>query len=168
MTLSLTLDAGRILRDGVFLSVAASALIMGALRANPRLFLRHFPEAVRRAQPALSPAETRAGRLVGMALIGMLVIVPVWSARASADALGYDFGAAFLHAFFVGMAFNVTDWLILDELWLGVGRPQWALPPGVTLDDVPFDHRQHARGFLVGTCLCALISGIAPLPIPPC
>lgn len=165
MTLSLTLDAGRVLRDGALLSIAASALIMGALRANPRLFLRHFPEAVKRAQPALSVIEMRAGRLVGFTLIAMLVIVPVWSARAGAAAVGYGPGAAFLHAFLVGTAANLTDWLILDELSLGLGRPRWALPPGVTLADVPFDHWQHARGFLVGTVLCALIGVIAALTV---
>ena len=161
MTPSLTLDTGRVLRDGALLSIAAAAVIMGTLRANPRLFLRHFPETVRRAQPALSAAEKRAGRLVGVTLIGLLAIVPVWSARAAEASYGP--GATLVHAFLVGMAANLTDWLILDELWLGLGRPLWALPPGVTLADVPFDHWQHARGFLVGTLLCALVGVAAVL-----
>lgn len=157
------LDWWRIARDGALLVVAASALIMGALRANPRLFWRHFPEAVQRALPPLSPAERRAGRIIGVVLIGILVIVPVWSARSAAATNGYGLLDAFAHAFLVAMAFNLADWLILDELWLGLGRPLWALPPGVTLADMPFDHRQHARGFRTGTILCAGVGLIAAL-----
>lgn len=159
------LDVWRIGRDGLLLSIATSALVMGALRVNPRLFLRHFPEAVRRSQPPLSAAEKRVGRAIGFTLIALLVVVPVWSARASATAHGYGVLDTFWHALLVGMSFNLTDWLVLDELWLGLGRPRWALPPGVTFADVPFDHRQHARGFLVGTALCALIGVIAALTV---
>jgi hypothetical protein len=59
------------------------------------------------------------------------------------------------------MTFNLTDWLLLDELWLGIGRPRWALPPGVSEDDVPFDHGQHFRGFVIGTLLCAGVAAAA-------
>ena len=165
MTWAAALDLWRIGRDGFWLAIAASALIMGALRFNPRLFLRHFPENVRRTQPPLSPAEMRVGRVVGFALIALLVVVPVWSARTGAATRGYGVFDTFLHAFLVGMAANLTDWLILDELWIGLGRPEWALPPGVTQTDVPFDHGQHARGFRTGTVLCAVVGIVAALVV---
>jgi hypothetical protein len=155
------MDVGRILRDGAGLAMAASIVIMGALRYNPRLFLRHFPAAVRQSQPPLSVAEMRVGRVVFLLLMALLVVVPIWSALASVGTHAYGLRATFGHAFLVGSAANLTDWLILDELWLGLGQPRWALPPGVSFADVPFDHRQHARGFLTGSILCACVGVIA-------
>jgi hypothetical protein len=78
---------------------------------------------------------------------------------------GYGRIETFAHAFLVAMVFNAVDWLVLDELWLGVGRPRWVLPPGVAPEDVPFDHAQHARGFATGTVLCAVIGLVALLVI---
>ena len=67
------------------------------------------------------------------------------------------------HAFLVGMMANAVDWLVLDELWLGIGRPRWALPPGVTPEDVPWSHWQHFRGFLSGTVIVLMIGMLAAL-----
>jgi hypothetical protein len=157
---ALTLDVATVAWHGGLLSIAASAVIMGALRFNPRLFLRHFPAAVRESQPPLSSGEKMIGRIVGLVLLALFVGVPFWSARVAAQ---HDpaWPSVFLHALLVGMAANLTDWLVLDELWLGLGRPRWALPPGVTEADVPFDHRQHFRGFLTGTALFAAIAALA-------
>lgn len=155
------LDFTQIGRDGALLALTASAIIMGALRLNPRLFLKHFPRAVKESQPPLSTAEKRTGLVVGVALIVLMFGVPVWSARVAALAHGYEQLEIFVHAFLVAMIFNVTDWLLLDELWIGRGRPEWALPRGVNIADVPFDHAQHARGFAVGAVFCAIVGGLA-------
>jgi hypothetical protein len=138
---------------GALLSIAASAVIMGALRWNPRLFLRHFPPAVRASQPPLTPHEKAVGRAIGLLLFALFLGVPLWSVRVAAQ--GHPgWLSLFVHGFLVCMTFNLTDWLLLDELWLGIGRPRWALPPGVSEADVPFDHAQHFRGFVTGTVLC--------------
>jgi hypothetical protein len=163
MEVDLTLVA----RDGAVLAVTASAVIMGALRLNPRLFLRHFPAAVRASQPPLSAAEKVLGRAIGATLVLLLFGVPVWSARVAAAEQTYGRIEIFAHAFLVAMIFNLADWLVLDELWLGLGRPHWALPPGVVQADVPFDHRQHARGFVIGTALCAAAGILASLIASP-
>jgi hypothetical protein len=155
-----TLDAGTVAWYGGLLSIAASAVIMGSLRFNPRLFLRHFPPAVRASQPPLSSREKAIGWSVGLVLLALFVGVPAWSARVAAER-DPSWISVFMHAFLVGMSANLTDWLLLDELWLGLGRPRWALPPGVTQADVPFDHRQHFRGFLTGTVLFAAIAAVA-------
>lgn len=51
-----------VVRDGAVLALTAAAIIMGALRLNPWLFLRHFPAAVKASQPPLSAGEKAAGR----------------------------------------------------------------------------------------------------------
>jgi hypothetical protein len=155
-------DVGAVARDGAVLSVLASALILGTLRANPRLFLRHFPDAVRTMQAPLSTRERLAGRVVAFVLVVLLVGVPIASTRAfamtSPDASVVDL---FVHAFGVGMFFNLVDWLVIDELILGLGRPRWAAPTDVDAARVPFEHARHFRGFLSGTLLCAVVGVVA-------
>ncbi len=152
-------ELGDALRDGAILALAASALLVGVLRVNSRLFMRHFPDALRKRTAPLSPGEIRAGRAVGVVLLLLLVAGPLVSAALPGPRPA---GAVFLHAFVVGMVFNLVDWLVIDELLIGVMRPRWALPPGATQADfLPFDHARHARGFLTGTVLCAVSAALA-------
>jgi hypothetical protein len=159
------IDVVLVARHGTMLSLVGSTVIMGALRLNPRLFLRHFPATVRASQPPLTSGETAVRWVVGLILIALFVGAPIWSARAAAAAHAYTRWDVFLHAFLVGTIFNLVDWLILDELWIGRGRPRWALPPGVSEAEVPFDHAQHARGFVTGSALFAFVGVIAALVV---
>jgi hypothetical protein len=163
----MAIDLALVAQHGLVLALLASTVVMSALRLNPRFFLRHFPAGVRASQPPLSPAEKLTGRAIGIALILLLFGVPIWSARVAAMRGSYGGFDIFAHAFLVAMTFNLFDWLVLDELWLGLGRPRWALPPGTTPADVPFDHSQHARGFVKGTVLCAVVGAIAWLIVSP-
>lgn len=156
---------GYALRDGAILALAASAVVMGSLRLNPRLFMRHFPEPLKARLPPLAPDELKVGRIVGAVLMALLLGGPLVSALLAPP---QPFPQLFLHAFTVGMVFNLVDWLVLDELVLGVLKPHWAVPPGATLADfLPFEHGRHFRGFLTGTVLCAVAAlaaaGIATL-----
>jgi hypothetical protein len=154
------LDFGPALRDGAILAVAVSAVVMGSLRTNPRLFMRHFPEALKARLPPLSPAELKVGRGVGVVLMLLLFGGPLASTLLLPGPPPIH--VLFLHAFTVGMVSNLVDWLLLDELWLGVLKPRWAVPPGAEMADfVPFDHARHFRGFLTGTGLCAVSAAIA-------
>lgn len=156
----MNLDFRLIAWHGGLLALAASVVIMTALRLNPRLFLRHFPVGVRKAQAPLSRGELAAGYSVGLVLVVLFVGAPIWSTQVAAQR-SRDWLDLFAHAFAVGMMPNLTDWLVLDELWLGLGRPAWALPPGVPASDVPFDHGQHFRGFVTGTVLFAVVAVLA-------
>lgn len=160
----MTLDGTLILVHGGAVALAASALILLALRRNPRLFLKHFPKAVIAAQPPLSQAEKVAGYTFALPLFLVLVGGPVASTLVAAGGKGvpYDPVSLWVHAFLVGMVFNVFDWLVLDELVLGLGKPRWALPPGVTLADVtPFEHGRHFADFLKGVIFCAGVGLVA-------
>ena len=160
------LDAGAILRDGALLSLGASSLIMGTLRVNPRLFMRHFPDTVRRTQAPLSARERIAGGVVALGLALLLLGVPIVSASAYAAASSdFAYVEVFLHAFAVGMVFNLIDWLVLDELWLGGFRPSWALPPDLDPAAIPFEHSRHFRAFLSGTLVCAAVGLVATLVV---
>jgi len=161
----MSLDWTLIATHGGVLALAASAVIMGSLRYNPRLFLRHFPAAVRAAQPPLTSSEKAVGRIVGVALIVLFAGVPIWSASVAARHHALGRGDVLVHAFLVGMISNAVDWLVLDELWLGIGKPRWALPPGVTPADVPWNHQQHFRGFISGTVLFLIVGAMASVVV---
>lgn len=61
----MTIDWPIALRDGALLAVATSMLVMGTLRANPRLLMRHFPAELRVAVPPVTPRDQPVGKLVG-------------------------------------------------------------------------------------------------------
>jgi uncharacterized repeat protein (TIGR03806 family) len=105
--------------------------------------------------------------VIGLVLILLLAGGPILSASVIAARGVTDLLSLLLHAFLVGMVFNLVDWLVLDELWLGLGRPRWAAPPGVDPSAVPFEHARHFRAFLSGTFLFAIIAGIAAVAAPP-
>lgn len=158
----LTFDLLAMVRDGALLSVLASTFIMTALRLEPRLFLRHFPEEIKAAAQPLSRRAQMAGRLLVMPpFLALLIAGPWLSARSFATVHPEaGFAALALHAFSVAMIFNLVDWLVLDELWLGVIQPRWALPRGAEGVPFRFNHLHHARGFVVGAILAAVMSAL--------
>lgn len=149
-------DWGAILRDGGIVALGACAIIAGLMRANPRLFLRHFPEPLRSQAAPLTPGERRAGAAGGLVLVAWVVGGMILS-TAAAEARGGGFAALALHAFLVGMAFNLADWLLLDELWLGAARGRGLLPPDVVAAAPPLDHAKHIRDFLKGAVIFAIL-----------
>lgn len=163
---TVTVDWRLVGLHGAVLSVAASAVIMGALRYNPRLFLRHFPAAVRASQPPFTAHEKTVGRIIGALLMLVFVGGPILSASIASAQHALTRLDVGLHAFLVGTIGNAVDWLVLDELWIGIGQPRWALPPGVKPDDVPFSHWQHFRGFLTGSVLFLLVALLASVLVP--
>jgi hypothetical protein len=148
------------LRDGALLAVLASLVIVWTLRANPRLMMRHYPKAYRAAVAPLSPRERLANRGVALILAALLFGIPLISTLALARAAPRPspFGALFTHAYIVGMVFNLVDWLVIDELWLGLFRPPWVMLPGTEDRPFPFSHAQHARDFLLGGALIGVIA----------
>ena len=156
------------LRDGAALGGAATLLVMGSLRANPRLLMRHYPKEMQAHVAPMTKGERGASQLIGLALIALLVGGPWVSTAMLAQARpGSTFGELFVHAFTVGMIPNLVDWLFLDELWLGLVRPRWAMLPGAEELPFRFNHFHHFRGFVVGSGLSAAIAaGVASILTP--
>lgn len=156
------IDWPLLLRDGAILAVAASAWVMGSLRYNPRLFLRHYPKEIREAAQPLSVPERRTSKLIGLPFLVMLVGVPIWSVLSFANEHpGANFPDAAFHGFGVSMVFNVVDLVLLDLIWLGVLRPSWAMIPGTESMVFRFNLSDHLRGFVIGTVLALIVGCIA-------
>jgi len=143
---------------GLVLSVLASGWVVIVLRINPRVFLRHYPKAIREAAPPLSRSERGLTAILGLPLFALLIGVPLWSGFNLTNGHAAGQAALFLDAFIIGMVFNVVDLVILDVLWLGMFPPRWAMIPGT--EHVPYvpEYAKHVGGFIVGTVVAALIA----------
>ncbi len=158
----MTLDWQLLLRDGAILAVLASLWVMGSLRYNPRLFLRHYPKEIREAAAPLTEAERKTGKLVGIPFLALLIGVPIWSTLTFASAHpATSFVDQAAHGFGVSLVFNVVDFLVLDLLWLGALRPKWAMIPNTEHVNFRFNTGDHVRGFVVGTVVAGVVGLIA-------
>lgn len=158
------LDWQLLSRDGALLAVLASAWVMGALRYNPRLFLRHYPKEIREATAPPTVAERETSKLVGLPFLALLIGVPIWSTLTFA----YEHPAATfldqaIHGFGVSLIFNVVDFLVLDIFWLGLLQPKWAMIPGTDEIKFKFNTPDHVRGFFFGAGMAAIIGLVAAL-----
>lgn len=156
------IDLALVVHDGIILALVLSLYILALLYANPRLFLRQYPANIRSAVPANTVGERFAAAALGFGLFAILgggIYLSELHALATHEPPSLLGLAA--HGFLVGAVFNLTDWLVLDELLLGRVRPRWARMPGAETLDYPFEHGRHFRGFLIGLIPCAVFAGIA-------
>jgi hypothetical protein len=161
----MSIDWLAVARDGGILALGACMLIGTLLRFNPRLFLRHFPEELQRALPPKTAAEKRHSIVGGIALLVWTLGILIVSAVAAERRGTTDFLSLATHTFAVGMVFNLADWLILDELWIGVMRPRWLAPPGIDPASIPFEHGSHFRAFIRGSIIFAVIAAVIALVV---
>jgi hypothetical protein len=157
------------LQIGGLFCLCAGGWLMALLRLWPRVFLRRYPPEVRAVVSPLSPAERRLGWLVGLPLFAMLIGFPAWAAltvdRAHTGEAGIP--TLFAAAFSVWMMFNLFDWLVLDEICIGLLRPRWLVLPGAEHMPMRFDHAEHARAFIKGTVGGAVLSAAVALSLLP-
>lgn len=133
------------------------------LRIYPRLFLRHFPAEVRAVVPPLSTRERRLGLLAGFPFLIALIGFPAWAAYQVKNVGSGDLGVwrLSLIAFVTWSILNLFDWLIIDELILGIAhrtRASWLILPGTEAVPLRHDHAYHALGFVKGTIGGAFVS----------
>ena len=152
-------------RDGGLLALGACALLGALLRFNPRLFLRHFPEDLQRALPPKTPEERRHSIVGAIALLAWTLGILIVSATQAESRGATDFFGLAVHTFAVGMVFNLADWLILDELLIGLLRPRWLAPPGIDPAAISFDHASHFRAVLRGSIIFAVLGALIALGV---
>ena len=142
------LDTARIVRDGALVSVVGSACLLLLLRFNPRLFLGHYPKAIRKLVPPRSKRERRIS-----ILLGLLIGTPFTSALLwrTATLESHSFWERFTYAFGVLFIFNLVDLLILDWLIVCKFKLRWVVLPGMEHIVMPIPYLHHFKEFLMGT-----------------
>jgi hypothetical protein len=150
-----------ILRDGLRLSLLASAYLMAVLYISPRIFLQDYPAQIQAAVPGKTAQEIRLSWILGLPFLMLLLAGPLLSTLAF-ERSGADVPvlAAFVHAFGVIFVFNVVDWLLLDWVVFCTWTPRFLVIPGSEGMAAYKDYGFHFRAFLVGTTL-SLLSGLA-------
>jgi hypothetical protein len=155
------------LEIGGLFCLFAGGWLMLVLRLWPRVFLRRYPEEIRAAVSPLSAKERMLGWVIGLPFFAMLVGFPTWAARAMDASHAGDamFLTLFTAAFTVWMMFNLFDWLVLDELWIGRLRPRWLVLPGTEHIPMSFHHAEHAVAFVKGTIGGAAVAAVVALAV---
>src|SRR3954468_24641769 len=150
----------RVLGDGAILSLLASLLIFGSLRANPRIWLNDFPADIRRAVPPKTDNEKRQSLWWGIPFLLLLVGAPFVSCLLFEleHPERVTFGTLFLNGFGVVFVFNVVDLLIIDWLVLCAFTPRSFVIPGTEGMAGYKDYGHHFRGFLIGIVVSAVVA----------
>jgi hypothetical protein len=145
--------------------LVAGGYLLLLLRLWPRVFLRRYPEAVRKGVPPLSSRERTIGFVVTIPFLLSLLAFPAWASFRMARDSTAGYAGLFLAAYLTWTAFNLFDWLVLDELVIGLGRPSWLVLKGAEHVPMTFDHVEHAiafaKGAVGGVIVSAAVAAIA-------
>jgi uncharacterized membrane protein len=155
------LNPGKTILDGLILSIAASLLLVAALRFNPRLFLQDYPKEIQARVPPKTEKERQQSLVVGIPYVILIILVPLLSTLALKRQMGDEssFPALFLNTFGVVFLFNLVDLLLLDWLMFCSLTPAFLVIPGTEGMAAYKDYGYHFRAFLIGTLL-SLVGGL--------
>jgi len=149
------IDVRKILFDGAIVSLVASAFLIVTLRINPRLWLQDYSQDIQDQVPPKTDRESRLSLILGLPFLLLLFAAPLISTvglnRQYGGAL--SFLALTIHAFGVGLMFNLVDWLLIDGLLFCVITPSFIVIPGTEGADgyTTQNYGHHVRGFVIGT-----------------
>ncbi len=147
---------------GSSLAAILSALVLISLWHEPRIWLHHFPEPLRRRMPPKTSREVTLTRRYGAAIVPLFFGVPITAAlhlRAIDPSVSYL--ALGLVAFVIPMVFGVVDLIMIDWLIVCAWSPRFTRASGF---DNPVDYRDymhHLRGFIAGIPLACVIALLA-------
>ena len=146
---------------GGVLSAVLSVLLLGVLWMNPEILLNDYPPDIQEKHGPMS-ARSKRQRVPVAILIGAvgLGIVAMSFSEVRANGGGkIPFLTAFVHLFVMLSVFNVVDLLVLDWPLVAI-VPGFMVLPGTEGSAGYKDYWFHFRGFLIGTVLILVASGL--------
>ena len=122
----------RILIDGGFLTFVVSTVLVLMLYFKPRMALSDYPEDVRAAVPPRTQEEFRAGIILTIPLLILLIAYPLRSVHRVEFILGGEisYGMAFLVIFCEYFMVSMFDLIVLDWLMFYTWTPKFLVLPG--------------------------------------
>jgi hypothetical protein len=146
---------------GVLLSGVLSILLIGTLWVNPEIMLKDYPPDIQAKYGPMSERSRRqrlpVGMLLGSIVLGIVAIsFPGVPRNTNGD---IPFWAAFVHLFVMFSVFNLVDLLVIDWPIVAMG-PGFIVLPGTEGLAGYKDYWFHFHGFLVGTVLIFVTSGL--------
>ena len=152
---------GHALLYGCVLSAVLSVLLLGILWLNPEILLNDYPPDIREKFGRMSERAKRQ-RLPAAIVLGAVVLVIVALSLSAVRANGggrIPFLIAFVHLFVMFSVFNVVDLLLLDWPLVAI-TPSFMVLPGTEGSAGYNDYWFHFRGFLIGSVLIPVVSGV--------
>lgn len=161
------LNLSKILVDGLLFVIIGSAIVLGVILYNPRLFLNKgdLPADIMAAVPPKTAAEKRLSLIVGIPFLIVLFAIPLISTLQFQQQGGEpSFLWLFLHAFILLMTFNLFDLLVLDMLLFCTITPKFLVVPGTEglagYKDYGFHLRQHAKSIPMMVLMALVIAAV--------
>jgi hypothetical protein len=146
---------------GAVLSTVLAVLLLGLLWMNPEILLNDYPPDIRKRYGPMSERSKRQ-RIPVAIVTGFVALVIVIASFSTVLANGggkIPFLTAFVHLFVMFSVFNTVDLLLLDWPLVAIG-PRFIVLPGTEGSAGYKDYWFHFRGFLVGTVLILVASGL--------
>jgi hypothetical protein len=156
-------DLSQFLLHAGFLCGLVTIFLLAMVFYNPRLMLQDYPSAIQALVPPKTGKEKRLTILLGLPLIFLLSVYPVYATFAFQAGAGGRAGFLhlFLYAFGFSLVFNLWDWLVLDWLIFCTLTPRRFVLPGTEGNPAYKDYAFHFRGFLKGIGFSLLMGLIA-------
>jgi hypothetical protein len=159
----------RILIDGGILTIIISAVLVLMLYFKPRMALSDYPADVRVAVPPRTQEELRAGILLSIPLLVLLIVYPLYSVWTVKVILGGELAYWMSLAIIFGEYFMVSmfDLIVLDLLMFYTWTPKFLVLPGTEGFAGYKDFRPHLKAQLIkgNILLAAFAALLALIPI---
>jgi len=148
---------------GAGMSVLLGIIITGSQIINAEMWLEDYPPDIREK---FGPMSKKAKQQKGIVSIFFLAAVfgPIIASLVRLNTLAGEastFSLFFWNSFIIVMTFNLFDLLILDWLIFAGITPQFLILPGTERMPGYNNYIFHARGFVIGTILAVIFSGVA-------
>ena len=149
----------RILTDGGILTVIVSTVLVLMLYFKPRMALSDYPEDVRAAVPPRTKEEFRAGIILTIPLLILLIAYPLRSIHRMEFILGGEisYGMAFLVIFCEYFMVSMFDLIVLDWLMFYTWTPKFLVLPGTEGFAGYKNFRPHLKAQLITGNLTVII-----------
>lgn len=160
------LSGRRLLVDGLVVSIAFSAIVIGSIYLNPWLWFEDFPPDIQAMVGAPPEVPVWQVAVLGILFLGTLMFLIVRSTAAllrERDGSG-AFALALVHAFLVFQFVNAWDVVVLDWLIFTWWTPSFIVLPGTEGAAGYDDYWFHLRGSYltptpwIGSAVFALIA----------
>lgn len=147
--------SGNTLFDAIFYAIGFTLILMVPFAFNARVFWHDMPKAIKEKTEPPDAQEKHWIAVISIFFFGFGLLYPIFSAIAFNNLYAGrpGFWAMFWHVFWMPMAANLVDWLILDWLLFATIRPKFMAIPGTHGDPAYHEYKSHFIGFLIGSSL---------------
>lgn len=150
---------GKLILDGLILSLLATVVIGVSIWINPRLWLQDYPKDIQALVPPKTTKEKQQTNWIAIPFFLILFGIPFISTFTlkQLNNGNISFLLLFVNAFGVFWIGNLFDLLIVDWLIVCTVTPKFIFIPGTEGAAGYKNYAFHFRGFLIGTVISVVV-----------